>query len=79
MPVQRTKRSVSHLRATACVLLALGGQAFAQTGANAAYQRGVTALHCFEYEEANDAFQRAFDVKPGDRMYLAPADRVKIW
>jgi putative endopeptidase len=27
----------------------------------------------------NDAFQRAFDVKPGDRMYLSPADRVKIW
>jgi predicted metalloendopeptidase len=27
----------------------------------------------------NDAFQRAFDVKPGDRMYLAPADRVRIW
>ena len=27
----------------------------------------------------NDAFQRAFDVKPGDKMYLAPADRVKIW
>ncbi|MGI8548919.1 MAG: M13 family metallopeptidase, partial [Gemmatimonadaceae bacterium] len=27
----------------------------------------------------NDAFDAAFDVKPGDRMYLAPADRVKIW
>jgi len=27
----------------------------------------------------NDAFDKAFDVKPGDRMYLAPADRVKIW
>jgi putative endopeptidase len=27
----------------------------------------------------NDAFQRAFDVKPGDKMYRAPADRVKIW
>jgi putative endopeptidase len=27
----------------------------------------------------NDAFQRAFNVKPGDRMYRAPADRVKIW
>jgi predicted metalloendopeptidase len=24
-------------------------------------------------------FYRAFDVKPGDRMYRAPADRVKIW
>ncbi len=27
----------------------------------------------------NDAFQRAFDVKPGDKMYRAPEDRVKIW
>jgi len=29
--------------------------------------------------ENNDAFQRAFDLKPGDKMYLAPQDRVKIW
>jgi putative endopeptidase len=27
----------------------------------------------------NDAFQRAFNIQPGDRMYLAPADRVRIW
>jgi putative endopeptidase len=27
----------------------------------------------------NDVFMRAFDVKPGDKMYRAPADRVKIW
>jgi len=27
----------------------------------------------------NDAFMRAFDVKPGDRMWRDPADRVKIW
>jgi predicted metalloendopeptidase len=27
----------------------------------------------------NDVFQHAFDVKPGDRMYRAPAERVKIW
>jgi predicted metalloendopeptidase len=27
----------------------------------------------------NDVFQRAFDVKPGDRMYRAPEDRVRIW
>lgn len=26
-----------------------------------------------------DAFYEAFDVKPGDGMYLAPAQRVKIW
>jgi putative endopeptidase len=27
----------------------------------------------------NDAFVRAFGVKPGDRMWRAPSDRVKIW
>jgi putative endopeptidase len=24
-------------------------------------------------------FYRAFDVKPGDKMYKAPEDRVRIW
>jgi predicted metalloendopeptidase len=27
----------------------------------------------------NDAFMKAFSVQPGDRMWRAPADRVKIW
>jgi predicted metalloendopeptidase len=27
----------------------------------------------------NDAFQRSFDIKAGDKMWLAPDDRVKIW
>jgi putative endopeptidase len=27
----------------------------------------------------NDVFETTFGVKPGDKMYLAPADRVKIW
>jgi predicted metalloendopeptidase len=27
----------------------------------------------------NDAFVQAFDVKPGDKMYLPPDQRVKIW
>ena len=27
----------------------------------------------------NDAFDAAFGVQPGDKMYVAPADRVKIW
>ncbi len=27
----------------------------------------------------NDAFDKAFNVQPGDRMYRPPADRVKIW
>jgi endothelin-converting enzyme/putative endopeptidase len=26
-----------------------------------------------------DAFYKAFDIKPGDKMYLAPEKRVKIW
>ena len=26
-----------------------------------------------------DAWYPAFDVKPGQKLYLAPADRVKIW
>ncbi|HEY5006430.1 MAG TPA: M13-type metalloendopeptidase, partial [Caulobacteraceae bacterium] len=26
-----------------------------------------------------DAWYQAFDVKPGDALYLAPADRVRIW
>jgi putative endopeptidase len=26
-----------------------------------------------------DAWYDAFGVKPGDKLYLAPADRVKIW
>jgi len=26
-----------------------------------------------------EAFYKAFDVKPGDKMYLKPEDRVKIW
>ena len=27
----------------------------------------------------NDVFQRAFGVKPGDKMYLPPEQRVRIW
>jgi endothelin-converting enzyme/putative endopeptidase len=26
-----------------------------------------------------DAWYAAFDVEPGDKLYLAPADRVHIW
>jgi putative endopeptidase len=25
------------------------------------------------------AFQAAFDVRPGDRMYVAPEQRIRIW
>jgi predicted metalloendopeptidase len=27
----------------------------------------------------NEAFQRAFDLKPGDKLYRMPGDRVRIW
>ena len=27
----------------------------------------------------NDAFEATFNVQPGDKMYLAPDQRVKIW
>jgi putative endopeptidase len=30
-------------------------------------------------ERNMDAWYQAFDVKPGDKLYLAPQDRVKIW
>ena len=26
-----------------------------------------------------DAWYKAFNVQPGDKMYIAPADRVRIW
>lgn len=26
-----------------------------------------------------DAFQQAFDIKPGDKLYVAPENRIKIW
>jgi predicted metalloendopeptidase len=49
-------------------------------------QRQVTAdPHAWAEFRANgplsniDAFYAAFNVQPGDRMYKAPADRVKIW
>jgi endothelin-converting enzyme/putative endopeptidase len=32
------------------------------------------------YEVRNiDAWYDLFDVKPGEKLYLAPADRVQIW
>ena len=26
-----------------------------------------------------DAFHNAFDIKPGDKLYKKPEDRIKIW
>lgn len=48
-------------------------------------QRLLSAPHSPMYLRVNgmarnmDEFYSAFDVKPGDAMYLAPEDRVKIW
>jgi predicted metalloendopeptidase len=48
-------------------------------------RRLVTDPHAFSEFRTNgptiniDGFHEAFDVKPGDRMYRAPAERVRIW
>jgi putative endopeptidase len=48
-------------------------------------QRLLTDPHSPPYYRVNgivrnvDAWYAAFDVKPGDKLYLAPADRVHIW
>jgi len=45
----------------------------------------ITDPHSPEWVRINaivrnfDEWYRAFDVKPGDKLYLAPADRVRIW
>ena len=51
----------------------------------AARARLLTDPHSPPYYRVNgivrnvDAWYAAFDVKPGDKLYLAPADRVHIW
>ncbi len=48
-------------------------------------QRLVSDVHSPEVYRVNgivrnmDAWYAAFDVKPGDKLYLAPSDRVRIW
>ncbi len=47
-------------------------------------QRLVTDAHAPDEYRADtvrnlDAWYGAFDVKPGERLYLAPADRVRVW
>ena len=49
-----------------------------------ARQRAVTDGHApaeFRADTARnmDSWYSAFDVKPGEKLYLAPADRVRIW
>ena len=55
--------------AAACLLLALGPfggteQGGAALDAQRAFKAGLTALHNFEYEDANDAFQKARTIDP---------------
>ncbi len=56
-----------------------------KTRDDALVQRLHTDPHSPESARVNgpvrnvDAWYEAFDVKPGDKLYLAPADRVKIW
>ena len=50
----------------------------------AARQRIVTDGHAPAEYRADcvrnlDAWYAAFDVKPGQKLYLAPGERVKIW
>jgi len=47
------------------LVVAPAGRAAAPTGAAAAFQRGLTALHQFEYEDANEAFRQAGELDPG--------------
>src|SRR5947209_14518019 len=68
--------------AVACLLMALDPHPVAQAGnpgvitfptsgsagAQPAFLRGVTALHNFEYEEANEAFQQAQQIDRGFAM-----------
>lgn len=55
------------VRAIACLVLSIAAPASAQ-GPPADYDRGVAALHHFEYEEANEAFRRAQQASPGFAM-----------
>jgi putative endopeptidase len=36
-------------------------------------------FRCNQIVRNIDAFYEAFDVKPGDALWLDPADRVSIW
>src|SRR5437762_8434666 len=54
----------------ACVLSwTASARAIAQSAdARLSYERGVAALHLFEYEDANDAFRQAQAIDPGFAM-----------
>jgi putative endopeptidase len=60
-------------------------QGYAAKSSDAALRQQVmTDIHAPEEFAADtvrnlDAWYAAFDVKPGDKLYLAPPDRVRIW
>src|ERR1700716_2647464 len=64
MPAQRTRLWFFHFLAAACLWPVLEGRGVAQTAAEPIYRRGVAALHQFEYEDANEAFQQARRTDP---------------
>jgi tetratricopeptide (TPR) repeat protein len=64
MAAQQTRLWFSYFFAAACLLASVGGTGWAQTGAEPAYLRGITALHQFEYEDANEAFLQARRIDP---------------
>src|SRR5271167_817794 len=61
------------------------GQNYASKGREAALRQQVTvdshspAEYRADTVRNIDAWYTAFDVKPGETLYLAPADRVRIW
>jgi tetratricopeptide (TPR) repeat protein len=55
--------------AASCLLAALASHVSAQRpDAHASFQRGLSALHQFEYEDANEAFREARQLDPGLAM-----------
>ena len=54
--------------AAACLATVLNARALAQADAQTVFLRGVSALHLFEYEDANEAFNEARRIDPGFAM-----------
>jgi tetratricopeptide (TPR) repeat protein len=66
--MRRVRSRSLECAAAACLLLVLGARALAQADAHAVFLRGVSALHLFEYEDANEAFTEARRIDPGFAM-----------
>src|SRR5207245_9883395 len=64
-----TRRSSRPLLcAWACVLVALAHPSAQRADARAQFERGLSALHQFEYEDANEAFREAQRIDPAFAM-----------